>query len=168
MEFSLEKIDKLCGKMATIYSIMPIGEDETLFDKFINEYSIDHKGEVTDIARTIKVVVNDKGFRHGLFKDKEGELNDGVIAFFDNPDKNLRLYGLRMGHAIVIIGSGGIKSKEIRALQEDPILTKEQSLLVALSKELTKRLIEKDIGYTDDKMELTGDLDFNIEYKSII
>ena len=70
------------------------------------------------------------------------------------------MYCIRLGYTLVIIGSGGFKSKTIRALQEDTILDAEQKIMVNLSAEILKRQREKDIWYTYNYMDLEGDLDF--------
>jgi hypothetical protein len=83
-----------------------------------------------------------------------------VCALYDNPDSNLRLYCICYGTQIIIVGNGGHKPKTIRALQEDAKLTKENSLIKEISQQITQRIKDKDIRFTPDYMEFTGDLSF--------
>ena len=85
-----------------------------------------------------------------------------VCALYDNPNSKLRLYCIRLGKSLVILGGGGPKSKSIKARQEDPKLTIENKMMVALSAELFKRLREREINYTNDSMDLEGDLEFEL------
>ena len=88
---------------------------------------------------------------------------DGVCALYDDPDKNLRLYCIRYGSLIVILGGGGHKPKNIKALQEDEKLTKENNLLKAISQEISSRIKDREISYTNDHMDFEGDLIFYYE-----
>jgi len=72
----------------------------------------------------------------------------------------LRLYCIRYGTQLVVIGNGGPKPKSIRALQEDVKLTDENYFLKWLSCEITIRIREKEICYTNDFLDFSGDLEF--------
>ncbi|MBK6979124.1 MAG: hypothetical protein IPH28_20170 [Cytophagaceae bacterium] len=61
-------------------------------------------------------------------------MGDGVCALYDDPDRNLRLYCIRYGKQIVVLGGGGHKPKTIRALQEDEKLKQENYLIRNISK----------------------------------
>ncbi len=80
---------------------------------------------------------------------------------YDTEESNLRLYCIRYDKHLIIVGGGGFKPKNIRALQEDDKLKKENYFLRELSAIITTRIKEKDIRYSDDGMEFIGDLDFN-------
>ncbi len=76
------------------------------------------------------------------------------------PDKHLRLYCIRLNNSIIILGGGG--QKKVRALQEDPKLKYENKILRLIASELDKRIKEEIIEFTDDFMEIGGDLFFEI------
>jgi hypothetical protein len=71
------------------------------------------------------------------------------------------LYCIRYGTLIVIIGGGG--SKSVDKLQHDPKLKSENYLLRDLSAMITDRIKTKEIKYTKNQMDFTGNLEFNIE-----
>lgn len=104
---------------------------------------------------------NKTGAREHFFKINEGNLGDGVCALYDNPDKNLRLYCIRYGTLIVIIGGGG--PKNVDKLQQDEKLKSENYLLRDLYSLITHRIKTKEIKYTKNLMDFTGNLEFNIE-----
>jgi hypothetical protein len=79
-----------------------------------------------------------------------------VCALYDTPDKHLRLYCIRMGNAVIILGGGGPKST--KTLQEDPKLKKENYLLRDISQYITENMNTKVIRFSDDELELLGEL----------
>jgi hypothetical protein len=100
------------------------------------------------------------GAERMFFKENEGKLGDLVCALYDSPDSNLRLYCIRLGKTIIILGGGGYKSKLIRALQEDPTLTKENLLMRKFSEILGRKMKDRDIIWKD---EMTLDGNFIID-----
>ena len=59
----------------------------------------------------------------------------------------------------VILGGGG--PKRVRALQDDEKLTEENYLLRKVSAMIVTALKEGDVRWSDDGMDLTGDLTFD-------
>jgi len=55
----------------------------------------------------LKIIGNETGARESFFKTKEGIPGDGVCTLYDTPDKKLRLYCIRYGKQLIIIGAGG-------------------------------------------------------------
>lgn len=101
------------------------------------------------------------GARFQFFKEHEGKAGDMVCALFDLPEKKLRLYCIRLGSVVVIIGGGG--EKKVQTLQDDDKLTAENYLLRHISAELYQRILDKDIKWSADGMELLGDLNFEYD-----
>ena len=92
---------------------MPKGEDLTLFDLFVEDYNNQYPLEIRYIVKLLQTMGEQIGIREQLIKSNEGKLGDGVIALYDDPDKNLRLYGIRYGSSILVLGSGGEKSYSV-------------------------------------------------------
>lgn len=160
MKYELKKNKQLSGKKASVYTIYIHEENKTLLDIFVEENKNLHLSELKDIFLRLKEIGHKKGAREQFFKLKEGKPGDFVCALYDNPDKKLRLYCIRLGSVLLIAGGGGPKSKKIRALQQDEKLTKENNLIRILSEEIYKRTIEGNIKITDDGMDFEGDLEF--------
>ncbi len=161
MKCKLVKLEAFCGKEAFIYTLYVDSLKKTLFDVFLEENFPLFKSETIDIRDRLIIMGHKTGARDTFFKHKEGNPGDGVCALFDNPNSNLRLYCIRYGAQIIILGGGGPKSKRIKALQEDEKLTKENYFLRDISRKITERIKNGDIEFSSDGLELLGDLDFN-------
>ena len=143
---------------------MILEEDEnhltTLFERFITENKHDHLNEVEDIASRLRTIGRKTGARDNFFKDWEGQPGDGVCALFDNPDKYLRLYCIRFGKGILIVGGGGHKPKAMRAFQESAKRTKENTYMRYISQKVEMRIRSREITFAPDGTELFGDFRF--------
>jgi len=154
---SLKRLDKLSGKKATVYSVQ-LDDGTDLFDQFLNENSAEYENDVKNILQRIRSISRKTGAQEHFFKTKEGKPGDGVCALYDRPEKHLRLYCIRMGNAVIILGGGGPKPEGIQALQEEPKLKHENYLLRDISKEITDKMISGEIRFSDDELELLGDI----------
>jgi len=121
------------------------------------------KSELFDIISRLKVMGNETGAREDFFKHREGVPGDGVCALYEEPYKHLRLYCIRYADSMIILGGGGEKRKNIKALQEDKKLTKENYLLREISEKILERIKGREIEWSDDYMDLIGELEFNTE-----
>ncbi|CAN1533101.1 hypothetical protein MCERE19_01456 [Spirosomataceae bacterium] len=163
MKWRLEKIAQLSGNKASVYSIVIDDENETLFEKFLSENKTIFKSEISDIVQRLRTIGFKTGAREIYFKKDEGTLGDGVCALYDNPHSNLRLYCIRYGTQIVVLGGGGHKPKTIRAFQESDKLKQENYLLRKISKEITTLLKEHEMEISADGLNFEGLLEYNEE-----
>ena len=157
MKFEIVELENLSGSKATFYSVLVDDNSETLFEKFYEENKITFREELRSIVKTLDTIALDNGARRSYFKENEGKLGDLVCALYDTPKSNLRLYCIRLGNTVIILGGGGQKIKTIRALQEDVKLTEENYLMRKLSELLYKKIKEGEI-YWQDEMTLSGNL----------
>lgn len=161
MKIELVKSPLLSGSYATIYNVL-IDDELTLFDRFVAENIQENRTELKSILDKLQMVGHETGARVSYFKEHEGSLADGVCAMFDLPDKKLRLYCIRYGTEIIILGGGGFK--DVRAWQDDPKLSLEASLIIKIAKRINKAIIkDKDIEFSDNRMEFEGDLFYEID-----
>ena len=130
VNYEIVELQPYSGSEAKVYSLIPMGEDETLFEMFVDEYKVEFKNEVKDIIKTIYQIGHTTGARSSFFKQHEGKYGDFVCALFDVPEKNLRVYCIRFGMVAVILGGGGEKAKGVRAWQDDEKLSKEANLMI--------------------------------------
>ncbi|HCC85628.1 MAG TPA: hypothetical protein DEQ06_03350 [Porphyromonadaceae bacterium] len=164
MQYKLVKIDYLSGPKCSIYSILDCNDmSKTFLDLFIDENINSFKSETIELISRLKTIGYKTGARLQYFKVHEGKPGDGVCALFDNEESNLRLYCIRYGMQLIIVGGGGHKPKTIRALQEDEKLKGENYFLRELSALITERIKEKEIKFSDDGLDFIGDLEFIIE-----
>jgi hypothetical protein len=160
MIFELVELIEFSGPKTTIYSLYLEDENQTLFDKFLADNIEKHRQEILSILDKLNKMSQKFGAERMFFKENEGKLGDLVCALYDSPDSNLRLYCIRLGKTIIILGGGGYKSKLIRALQEDPTLTKENLLMRKFSEILGRKMKDRDIIWKD---EMTLDGNFIID-----
>src|SRR5690606_19637351 len=155
---------KLSGDKASIYTVVNLDTNESLFDLFLKENNITHKDEIQNIINRLRVIGHKTGARINFFKVNEGELGDGVCALYDDPKKKLRLYCIRYGNGLIIIGGGGFKTKNIKSFQEDSKLKKENYLLRSLVKAITSKMGDKEIKLVEKgaKDDFQGNLDFEL------
>lgn len=163
MKFRIQKLEQFTGEQAGIYSIFLEDEQQTMFERFLKENISLFKSEIIDITQRIRAINEKTGAREQYFKFKEGTPGDGICALYDLPEKHLRLYCIRYGSSLLILGGGGLKEKEIRAFQENEKLTEENYFLRKVSDLITERIKDGEIEFTADYTQLTGNLDFNID-----
>lgn len=164
MKFELREIPQLTGRRCKIYSVLVEGDEKTLFEQFVEENQDEFPNEVSNILKKILSIKQRRGAREDYFRPKkEGKLGDGVEALFDEPHANLRLYSIKYGNILLVLGGGGYKSKEIRAFQEDPKLTKENYLMRKIASILYKAIKEKDLRWNQQGDNFIGQFHFDSE-----
>lgn len=165
MKFQLRKSQELSGSKTGVYVVHLNDDNESQFEKFLNENISSFKNELMDILERLKTITNKTGAREQFFKTKEGKPGDHLEALFDKPNSHLRLYCLRFGQQLLILGGGGEKPKNIKTWQESEKLTEENLILQKLSNEIYKRLTEKTLRYSEDFTEFQGELTFKEDTK---
>jgi hypothetical protein len=156
VEYEIVKLSLLSGVQCTVYSIVPEKGGMTLYDDFAKENIAEYREEVRDINNRLKLIGTRYGARYSYFKQFEGKYGDLVCALYELPDKNLRLYCIRHGTDVVILGGGGLKTEDTRAWQDDPKLTEEATKMIEYAKDIAKRMDDGEIYMSRDKPELEG------------
>jgi hypothetical protein len=159
MKYEVVKLGYLSGNKASIYTIWFEELNQTSFEIFINENINVFKSEIKDITSRLITIGKKVGAREHYFKTDEGIPGDGVCALYDAPGKELRLYCIRYGSLLLIIGGGG--PKKVKKLQQDNKLKDENFLLRELSAEITERIKNNEIWFSENNMEFEGNLTFN-------
>ncbi|HAW08586.1 MAG TPA: hypothetical protein DCW42_05360 [Bacteroidetes bacterium] len=159
MKCKLVKIPEFTGNKTTIYAVLMEDEEKTLFESFIEENKISYSSEIKDIVSRLITIGNKTGAREQFFRTKEGAPGDGVCALFDLPSYKLRLYCIRYGTQIVILGGGG--PKNVQKLQQSKKLKDESYFLRDLSKTITEKLKNKELKFVDNGNKFEGDLEFD-------
>lgn len=161
MQYEIVEMSEFSGAGATIYSVIENNAHETLFDSFVRTYLFKHRNALKNILARLETIGKITGAKEGFFKLNEGKPGDGVVALFDLPDFTLRLYCIRLGKNVLILGGGAEKSKSIRAWQEDEKLTKEVQKMMKISNLILQNILAKETYWSEDGFELLGNLYFN-------
>lgn len=164
MKIRLIKLGNISGSTAAFYSVYYNNDKSTLFENFIDDNKILLKGELFNILARLNTMANEEGAREIYFKNEEGVPGDRVCALYDTPNKNLRLYCIRFGSRLVVLGSGGMKPKRISALQDDPKLKAENKKLCDIVKLSEKKINEGEISISSNNMEFKGDFELKDDY----
>lgn len=161
MNYEIVELFDLSGSKASVYSVICGNDDQTLFDHFIDECDKEYETEVTKLIMRLQEM-GERGVRENYVKLYEGIPGDGVCALFDEPDQKLRLYAIRYGSGIILVGGGGHKSKATRTWQDDVTLKKHAELMILISKEISRKIKLKEIIISRDGKNLEGELIFEI------
>ncbi|MCA0428317.1 MAG: hypothetical protein LCH37_12865 [Bacteroidetes bacterium] len=138
-----------------MYSILPEGEEETLFEKFVAEYHAEFKEELSDILKRLMQIGHNTGAREIFFKH-EGDhqflrkFGKQVWALYDEDDRNLRLYCIRFASVALILGGGGFKTKSVKKWQEDEKLAQEVRLITAYAEHIFSQLASGELFWSKD------------------
>jgi hypothetical protein len=150
-------LTKLSGDKASIYSIVTEDSKVPFLDHFIKEHQVGFTQDLLSIISRLKSMGNAVGALEIYFKLDEGlEWDDLVCAFYDIPDKHLRLYCIRLNEKIVVVGNGG--TKNVRAWQDDPKLSREVREMMHYSKIIRKKLEDGTLRISEDGLKFEGDL----------
>jgi hypothetical protein len=158
VKYEIVEMQQLCGGQSKVYSVILEGEEITLFEKFVDEYELKFKNEVKDIVARLYQIGHITGARSSFFKQHEGKPGDFVCALYDLPEKNLRLFCVRFGMDVVILGGGGEKPEGVIAWQDDEKLTMEATQVISIANDIAQRLENGDIYWSDDHTELLGNM----------
>lgn len=148
-KIELIELDEFNCCSGHIYSVAVDGADQTLYDLFLEENEGDYRAELGEIANKLNTMSTWTGFTDNFFKLNEGKPGDGVCAITDLKGK-LRLYCIRFGNILLVLGGGGPKSKLIRAYEEDPKLLSENLMIRAVSDAMAKAIRNKDLTIEED------------------
>lgn len=161
MNYEIVEIEEFTGRGATVYSLQFEDDIKTVFEHFLEENEKEYRDEILSIINRLKVIGKDTGARESFFKIDEGLPGDGVCALYDNPENKLRLYCIRYGKDVIVLGGGGHKPLSIRAWQEDEKLSKEANLMIKVSRDISKKIIDGEIKWSIDGLKFLGNLTFN-------
>lgn len=159
MNYRIVKYVQLSGRRATVYSLVKDDGTPSLFDTFLQECDAQYPAETENLLAKLRAMGQEIGLRKDQFRLDEGLPGDLVVAVSDDVTATLRAYGIRYGNSILLLGAGG--PKFVCAWQDDPILKRAAEEMITISKAMKEKVQNREIKWTANEMEWTGDL--NIE-----
>ena len=163
MGFRIVKITDLSGDGCKIYSVARDGSEDTLLESFIDEFDNDYTAQIDEILNKLRFMGMEVGAREGFFRMNEGRPGDGVVALLNAPGFPLRLYGIRFGTSLLILGSGGLKERRIRSWQEDFKLRSAAEQMIKVSYLISRRVIDRVIVLKPD-----GTIEGNVYFEEVL
>lgn len=161
------------GKRTSFYTLVFADEADILKDSetelFFAAHEESHPKQVELIIEKIELMSRVWGATEYHFKNETSRdrINLWAIPRFDKKGNKfsgtLRLFCLRFGSGVVILGNGGIKPKGVRTYQEVPELEAAALVLENVANEIEQKLRGKEIALTDDEILYDGELVFEIE-----
>lgn len=161
MELRLVKPKGYSGEKATIYTVLNVTDSTNPFSDFFKAWASDHEDKIINFINRIRSMSNITGAKEDFFKLDENEergKGENVCALYDEPDKEMRLYCIRISEQILIIGSGGPKPPNIHRWQDCPILSKAARYMIFISEIIKVNLAKGTLQYSEDGMHFTGNL----------
>lgn len=163
VNYEIVEMELFSGSAAKVYSIIPKGEDETLFDKFVGQHEKKFKGEIKEILTRLKHIGHTTGAREFFFKHEGDNVftkkyGQCVWALYDDDKRKLRLYCIRFGSVAIILGGGGYKDKSVKKWQDDPNLEQAVTEIMAYAEHIFKQMKDGEIYWSKDKTALEGNL----------
>ena len=158
MGFRIVEIRELSGPKCKIYSVAYDGNGEyTLFDDFLDRLDEDFPESVSEIWSKLEFMGAEGGARLQFFRENEGVPGDGVVALLKEQDFPIRLYAVRYGTILLVLGSGGYK--DVDSWQKDDTLCHHATEMIKISALISERIKDKEITICPDG-SLKGDLYF--------
>jgi hypothetical protein len=135
---------------------------EEPFSEFTKNYGEGpYGGKVLNLLGRLRSMGNLTGILDEFLKLDESEdtqIADDVCALFDDPAKEMRLFGIKISGQIFVVGGGGPKPKRIKKWQECLKLSKAARFMMAVSFAIRNGIKCGKIKISPDGMRLTGDL----------
>ncbi len=161
MNYRIVRVVQLSGRTCNIYTV--IRDDATIsaFDEFLQTNGPLYQKQVRDIAIRLEGMGKQSGARDYFFKHAEGRLGDLVVVVKDEPEKILRLFCIRFGNSILVLGGGG--PKKVRAWEDDPVLSKAAHELIKLSEAIKEAMKDKTLRWNEEGTDWIGDLTIELD-----
>ncbi|MBK7408683.1 MAG: hypothetical protein IPJ40_11815 [Saprospirales bacterium] len=161
MKYKIIKDINLSGRKYSIYSIFVEEYGRTLFEKFVEDNFPNYPDDIQTILDRLEVIAHEVGARKSFFKEYEGKPGDLVCALYDTPGRRFRLYCIRYGTMLIVLGSGGLKN--VSTWQEDPNIREAAEWMIKVSGDIYQRQKDKEIWFANDDMDMEGDLKFGYD-----
>lgn len=160
MKLKLKKL-RFSDKKASFYTIV-IDDSDTVFGKFLVENIEKFQPELSRMMTRINLMATKYGAIEEFFKLNESSDDDEkVVAYYDEPEKHLRVYCVRMSNRLVVLGGGGQKKKSIIKWQQDRKLRKEAEFIMSISKLIDSKMMSGDLAISPDGLHFIGNLELN-------
>ena len=127
MKIELIKINNMSGALTSYYSVCYNDSDTTIFDDFLSENRLLNQILVNEIVLRLIDLANNIGANEFFFKYKNIKPGDNVCYLREPHLTGIRLFCIRYGEKLVVLGSGGPKFKGKKSTKSNNILLKKEN-----------------------------------------
>ena len=145
------------GRQGTLLTIRQPGSLLSETDAFFAEALQSSPEDARLLALKLENMIEKSGFQDYYFKTGEGSRMDNVCALSQG---KLRLYCLRYGNVLVVLGGGGTKTT--RTYEEDPRLHSKVKTLQRLNRALDKQMREGHLRMTERGFDLPAPFEMEL------
>ncbi|WP_160711078.1 hypothetical protein [Chitinophaga solisilvae] len=121
-------------------------------EHFIRQYTTHHRREVGAIAALLREMGGQVGTQEKFFR----YAGNGIYFLCDFPDHTLRLYCIRLGENLLLLGGGEKAVTTATGTGDSP----EMIRMKQVSQDIFGRMSAGNVYWSSDKSPLTGDLIF--------
>ena len=161
MNYRIVPVVQFTGQACNIYTIIRNGSRFSAYDEFLQRNATDFRPQLRDMALRLESMGKQSGAREQFFKLREGRLGDLVAALYDRPEGKLRLFCIRFNNHLLILGDGG--PKDVRAWEDDPVLSKAANELIRISEAIKEAMKDKTLRWNEEGTDLLGDLTIELD-----
>jgi hypothetical protein len=161
VKLRLKKLLQFSGNKASFYTILVDGKAK--FRDFLIENEKKYEQEILQMMARFVAMGNKTGATDNFFKLEESANPDDekVVCYYDIPDKNLRLFCIKMSDKLIVLIDGGPKPRYHIKWQHNPKLKKEGELTMIVSETIDKRIAQGLLDISCDELDFTGNLELN-------
>lgn len=169
-EYEIVELEEYSGEKARVYSVILRGDNSSLFESFVKNFSPNYPQEVSKIEIRLELMGNQLGAREIYFKEEADGKFQGRIAkkyfvrIMDAGIGTLRVYCLRFGNDALILFDGGIKPNKVTKWQDDPKLMPIVERAMKIARCITSKIDAREIQWKGNL--LIGDLKNYDEYEN--
>jgi hypothetical protein len=157
VKFSIINIEPLSGPKAKIYSIKFEEKYASELIVFVNKFHDSHPHIIDEAIQRIRLIAQREGIQDSFFRRECSETHN-VFRLLET--KDIRLYCIKFDSALLLFGSGGIKTIKKNKLKDNPHLEKEVKKLQKIEDAINKRINSGELSITSEGF--LGNLD-NLE-----
>jgi hypothetical protein len=139
------------GKRGVLMTLREENSLQSETDSFFADVMQSHPEEATLLALKLEKMARHNGFQDQFFKMGEGSRMDNVCALSEG---KLRLYCLRYGNILLIMGGGGVKTT--RTYEDDASLHSKVKTLQKMSKALDRMIRDGEVKLMEYGMSFDG------------
>ncbi len=129
MKFSIINIKALSGEKAAVCTVKFDNKYYTELESFTTKFQDSHKEILDQIFLRIQMISKRNGIQSSFFK-RESPKSHNVFRLLESQE--LRIYCILFDNVVLLFGSGGVKKKRTRKLDENPPLEREVNRLMKI------------------------------------